>query len=327
MATRILKKYIKEVTNLKRDKAHGPPSLHKPLLLLTVIELIEDGQIQENKILYSSVLRATYKKYWSKVKKGRPNDVLPFYHLTGDGFWHLHANIGKKEKLKNTPKIKTISGLNEIVAYASFDEPLFLLLTNVEHREMIRQTLISRYFSNFRPEITDIIEEQENIRTQKIEKYSTLIKDTTHPFSLYKSPKKVVSIQRETPIRSAGFRQAIMNIYDYRCAVCRLRILTKDGKSITDAAHIVPFSESYNDDVRNGISLCKSHHWAFDNRLISISETYKVIVSPTISDQELTEWMLIELDGQCVWLPEDNEQQPAQEALEWHRERFFEKEI
>ena len=66
-----------------------------------------------------------------------------------------------------------------------------------------------------------------------------------------------------------------MKIYEYTCAVCELNIQAASGESVTDAAHIVPFSVSYNDDVRNGMSLCKSHHWAFDAGLISVNEAYQ----------------------------------------------------
>ena len=307
---------------MKRDQAHGPPTLHKPLLLLTVIELIEQGEIQENKILYSPILRETFKNYSLKVKPTKLNDVLPFYHLTGDGFWHLHANIRQETKLKDAPQIKTISALNEIVAYASLDESLFILLAEPQDRGSIRQAIIDEYFSDFK-QIVDFIEEQQNIRRQKIEEYSdSLIGDANRPFSLYKPDKKIVSIQRETPLRSAGFRQAIMQIYKYTCAVCRLRICI-DGKSITDAAHIVPFHKSYNDDVRNGISLCKSHHWAFDEGLISLNEDYQVIVAPSMFQQESTEWTLTRLKGKCARLPDDEQLRPAQEALAWHREEVL----
>ena len=329
MATSILQEYIQKVTDLERDKAHGPPSLHKPLLLLTVIELIEHGYIQENKILYSPVLRETFKNYCSKVKQGRLNDVMPFYHLTGDGFWHLRANSRQKAALKAVDKIRTISDLNRIVAYATLDEPLFVLLAEPQDRECVRQALIDKYLSDFKKEIADLIEEQQNIRRQEIKEYrESLIENTKHPFSLYNPQKQIVSIQRKTAVRRAGFRQEIMQIYNYTCAVCGLRVCI-DGKSITDAAHIAPFHKFHNDDVRNGISLCKSHHWAFDAGLISLDsldDTYKIIISPSIPECESTKQLFAKLKGEKIaQLPDDEQQYPAQEALEWHREEIFRK--
>jgi putative restriction endonuclease len=96
-----------------------------------------------------------------------------------------------------------------------------------------------------------------------------------------------------------------------------------DGESVTEAAHIIPFSRSHNDDVRNGISLCKLHHWAFDSGLISLSKTYKVIVSELMSEQGPTERLLSELSKQLILLPDHNLLYPAQDALEWHREKVL----
>ena len=139
----------------------------------------------------------------------------------------------------------------------------------------------------------------------------------------FQTQNHIESGQTEEPIRTAGFRQAIMGMYHYTCAVCQLRILTLNGESITEAAHIIPFSESYNDDVRNGISLCKSHHWAFEKGLISLDKNYKVIVSEFILERGPTEWLLTTLRDKSILLPEHDVLYPAQEALAWHREEIF----
>ena len=135
--------------------------------------------------------------------------------------------------------------------------------------------------------------------------------------------RDVESIEVETPIRSAGFRRAIMRVYAYTCAVCELNIRALSGESVTDAAHIIPFSVSDNDDIRNRISLCKSHHWAFDTGLISVNAAYEVIVSPSMTEQEPTASMLTRLGNKRIWLPSGKEYRPAQDALTWHREKVM----
>ena len=108
---------------------------------------------------------------------------------------------------------------------------------------------------------------------QQIGEYRQLLLQEVadHPFSYQVVPEPV---EAENPNRSTAFRKEIMRLYNYTCAVCRLRIVTMDGESATDAAHIIPFHISHSDDIRNGISLCKLHHWAFDKGLISLSRTY-----------------------------------------------------
>ena len=42
-------------------------------------------------------------------------------------------------------------------------------------------------------------------------------------------------------------------------------------------------------------SLLQLHHWAFDMGLISLNETYQVVVSQLTEEQGPMEWMLTEL--------------------------------
>lgn len=315
MSTDTLQKYVQKMKRLRVDRAHGVAP-HKPLLLLAVIELIERGQIQENKISLSPDLAETFMKYWSKVTDRRPNIALPFFHLKSDGFWHLHPNAGYEKILDVANRITAISRLREVIAYVSLDDDLFVLLTDTDDREIIRQTLIYVYLLDFKGGIEDLIAEGKQITEYE----QALISEVEHPFL---SQKPTAPIPEESPIRSAGFRQAIMGLYNYTCAVCRLRIVTMDGESATDAAHIIPFRISKNDDVRNGISLCKLHHWSFDKGLLSVSQTYQVLVSPLISDRRPTEWMLTELQDKSIMLPERDQLYPAPDALAWHREEVL----
>ncbi|MDE0084298.1 MAG: HNH endonuclease [Candidatus Poribacteria bacterium] len=130
-------------------------------------------------------------------------------------------------------------------------------------------------------------------------------------------------IESEKKIREHGFRRTIMRIYDYTCAVCKLQILTLNGESVTEAAHIIPFNRSNNDDVRNGISLCKLHHWAFDRYLFSVDESYIITVSDLMTEKGPTEWKLTTLNGKGILLPKLEELYPAQEALAWHRKKML----
>ena len=315
MSTDTLQKYVQKMKCLRVDRAHGVAP-HKPLLLLAVIELIERGQIRDNKIYLSPELAETFMKYWSKVTDRRPNIALPFFHLKSDGFWHFHPNAGYEKALDVADRITAISRLREIIAHVNLDNNLFVLLTDAGNREIIRQTLICVYLIKFKQEIEGLIAEGKQITEYE----QSLISEVEHPFS---PQKPTAPIPEESPIRSAGFRQAIMGVYDYTCAVCRLRIVTMDGESATDAAHIIPFRISKNDDVRNGISLCKLHHWVFDKGLISLSTTYQILVSPLMSDQRPTEWLLTELQDKSILLPEQDLLYPAQNALAWHREEVL----
>ena len=315
MSSNILQKYVHKFKNLRVDRAHGAAP-NKPVLLLALIELIEHGQIRENIIQPSLSLFEIFMKYWSIVTDRRPNLALPFFHLKSEGFWHHHANAGYETALRVTTQIKTVARLREIVAYASFDDELFLLLTNTHDREVIRQTIIDTYFTNFRADIESLIAEEQQIDGYR----QTLLQQVKQTFS---SLQPLALTDVDNPIRTAGFRQAIMRIYNYTCAVCQLYVLTLDGESVTEAAHIIPFNISGNNDVRNGISLCQLHHWSFDRGLISMDRNYKVIVSNLMLERGPTEWLLTNLRGRLIRLPDHDTLYPAQEALAWHRKNVF----
>ena len=59
--------------------------------------------------------------------------------------------------------------------------------------------------------------------------------------------------------RSAGFRDACLELHGARCMVCGDKRL-----AVLDAAHIVAVADGGSDDSSNGLVLCATHHRAFD---------------------------------------------------------------
>jgi putative restriction endonuclease len=310
--------YLDKVKSLNIDRAHGPAP-HKPILLLSVMELIEQGTISENKIPYSPELLDTFRRYWVKmITDRRPNAVMPFFYLRSDGFWHLYANPSFEAALKSTDQMRATHSLREMVAFASLDEELFLLLSNKESRELIRQAIIETYFGDKRSEIEGSITEGRKIHQYEVGLFEK-VKTTFHIREEQALPAIAIEIR---DVRSPAFRRAIMNMYAYTCTICKLRIVTIDGMSAVDAAHIVPFSVSQNDDPRNGIGLCKLHHWAFDNGLIAVDERYRVRISTLLDAKRPTEWILTQLANEELLLPSDPSFHPSREAFAWHRSKY-----
>ena len=322
MNTRILQHYIQKLQNLQ-DSRRTP---HKPFLLLIIVEMLECGELSENHIPFEAI--ENKKPFFAALmavfnslngSNWHPHIHTPFFHLKTNGFWHLDPSKLQSKPTADTP---SASRLRNMPAVAKVDANLFLLLAIPDSRAILRQTLIRSYFSEMRDAIEKVIAEHRGIGCEHIaadiEVYrQQLIQETQHPFLMQRD---VASVQTETPVRRAGFRQAVMHIYDYTCAVCALNIRASSGESVTDAAHIIPFSVSYNDDIRNGLSLCKLHHWAFDVGLISVSETYQVVVSPAMTEHGPTTSMLARLHDRQIWVPSECEYRPAPEAFAWHRQ-------
>ncbi len=59
--------------------------------------------------------------------------------------------------------------------------------------------------------------------------------------------------------RNPAFRRKVLEVYDYQCAACGLRIKLPDASlTFVDGAHLIPFGISRNDHPTNGIALCKT---------------------------------------------------------------------
>jgi putative restriction endonuclease len=87
-----------------------------------------------------------------------------------------------------------------------------------------------------------------------------------------------------------------------------------------EAAHIIPRGDNGTNDPRNGISLCCSHHWAFDRLLWTLSPDHKIVVPRTIKAiPGNTE--LVSVSGKLLRLPKETRLAPALEAIEHHRKR------
>lgn len=71
---------------------------------------------------------------------------------------------------------------------------------------------------------------------------------------------------------SAKFKQEVRKAYSSTCFICGAHFpkTTYNSTPGIDAAHIMPWNEYELDEVFNGLSLCKLHHWAFDEAIIMI---------------------------------------------------------
>jgi putative restriction endonuclease len=122
--------------------------------------------------------------------------------------------------------------------------------------------------------------------------------------------------------RDQGFRRAIVLHYDHRCALCGTRIVTSEGHTVVDAAHIIPWSESHNDDIRNGMALCKLCHWAFDEGLMGVSDKYSVLIAKQVSLSHNAAGVLLNLKDRNILAPQEQTFWPHQDNLAWHRKAF-----
>ena len=135
--------YTKRIINIRQAKIQGETIVAKPVLLLTLIDGVEEGIFMDNRITLNDWLIERYgilmRKYTrDSIFDGFASINNPFWHLETDGFWHLCFQ-GERFKKEQTPSTKW---LKENVAFASFDEALWILLQNKVWRMKLRDYII-----------------------------------------------------------------------------------------------------------------------------------------------------------------------------------------
>jgi len=115
-------------------------------------------------------------------------------------------------------------------------------------------------------------------------------------------------------LHQAHFRNATLAAYAERCAVCEMR-----ERPLLDAAHIIP--DRLPDgvaEVRNGLAMCPTHHRAYDQNILLVTEQYQVEVRRDRlrhPDSPQTARMLLDFDKRKIWLPQEEHLRPAPEFL------------
>ena len=117
--------------------------------------------------------------------------------------------------------------------------------------------------------------------------------------------------------RDTAFSGLVRQAYDESCAICGTSRETPDGNPEVEAAHILPKREGGADDVRNGVALCKLHHWAFDTGWLTISDDYEILVQDASERDGYDEFT--QLKGDTLDLPDNHKARPHRMFLERHR--------
>jgi len=324
MEEKTLKYYIEKLTQLRRDNKNGGAP-HKPIMILSVISNIEVGLIKNNKIFITPELVGVFKNLWSDLvvnSKSHCVFSLPFYHLRTEPFWSLVAKRGFENTVESKIAMKSFSNLDAAVECAKIDNELFNLLCKKEEREILKLVILEKYFphskNNFSKNTgTEYINSIEiSMLNESSEKYGTKLKE------LEKEMKKD-SFEEEKFVRGSIFKREIAKVYNNTCAISGLQISTTFNASLIDACHIVPFSNSYDDTISNGISLTPTVHRAFDRGLISIDENYKVIVSNKFMENGESEYSIQQFSNKHILLPKNSKFHPKLENLDWHRKNIL----
>lgn len=299
-----LSQAIEKLYNLKvgtTPVAEGAPHErpHKPLLLLAVFDLIDEGLATPDRIPWCTELRDAFTRSFNLVRKhnDQNNPDLPFRYLSSDGFWQATEADGV------TPIRREIRVADLGKVFASFTDGFDILVSIPQNRHAMREALITRYFPEHAAEFLKAPRRETEVTA------THLVEEETVAYG-----------------RDPAFRRKIIEIYDHQCAACGLRIRLPQAKDVSfiDAAHLVPFSESHNDHPTNGLALCKNHHWAMDRHLIAPGPDMVWHVSNLLQPHRSNgEKELIDLAKRSILLPHETAFHPNPDALSWRRDRLM----
>jgi putative restriction endonuclease len=261
MKDALAKKWLGKLTKLNAASGRGQcrgKAPHKPLLLLCLLDMAEAGELAGRSFTRTAGLVLRFKSYGALVSERWPTRLdlrMPFFYLRTQGFWQAFT-------LEMAPAQSP-----ESCFVCELHSEFFDLLGDADFRLKARLLLVSRYF-------------EPRERVALLESLG-LCADGGGRLE-----QRVASLNEEAEDaarkkgRSARFAVQVVSRYKFTCALTGLCCLTTDGAAIVDAAHIEPFAEMQNDDIENGLALCKNAHWMFDEGLWSVRGDGRVTLAP-----------------------------------------------
>lgn len=154
MITSDLLTYKDSLENTKRGNSGRFFSNAKPILLIAIIDAIEAGVINENKLYFENEeLEEIYKKLFISCDKNYEGAIssnlkvtpfqLPFFHLNSEKYFHIKWKEGLKPPVQaNSPSRKY---LKENVQYAYLNQDLWNLLQISYNRMFLRESLVIKF--------------------------------------------------------------------------------------------------------------------------------------------------------------------------------------
>lgn len=254
MRDNIKQRWLGKLTQLNpatgRGACHGKAP-HKPLLLLVLIDLAENGELTTGSFTRSPGLVLRFRSYGGIVGNRWPTRLdikMPFFHLSTQGFWQpLDAEM----RPATSP---------EACVVCEMQPQFFALLADADFRLKARLVLVTKYFGP----------------TERI----ALFEGLGLQAGASRGMKADTVVREATGIAKSKGRNARFAVRIVVCALTGYRCVTDDGAAVVDAAHIEQWARTQNDDLTNGLALSKTAHWMFDEGLWSADNDLRIIVNP-----------------------------------------------
>ncbi len=125
-------------------------------------------------------------------------------------------------------------------------------------------------------------------------------------------------VLRTPRIGQGTFRKYVLDAYGNQCAVTGEHTIP-----VLQASHIVPFAETGEHEIANGLSLRSDVHRLFDLGYVTVTPDYEFRVSKALRDDFSNGKIYYEHQGQTILLPERTELRPNRDYLDHHARTIF----
>ena len=288
--------WLERIATLRFDPASGIAP-HKPLLLLVVCDLAEEGKLDGAMLRRDGDLAFRFSSYWTIVadrRRTKPDLRLPFFHLKTSLIWQPLDASGNPAPSR------------ELAVLAQLDASFVICLSDPAFRALARRTLIATYYEPH----------------ERVALYS-LVNIAVPPDDIIAADAtRFLPSEDSKQKRDAKFSVHVLPAYDYTCALTRYRMIAIDGTTALDAAHIHQFKRGGTCHPTNGIALSKTAHWLFDRGFWSLTDDFRILVAAYRFDEAgETSHLLKPRAGTEILRPSNREYWPDRTCLQWHRER------
>ena len=289
---------IQKFKDLNLGQSAGEKAPHKPLLVLYAIRrLIRDRRRLTRFFEVDKHLGRLLQEFGSRQTSPRPE--YPFWRLRNDSVWK-------------------VTYAHKIVENSAGD---------VSKKDLLEHNVSG----GFHKAIADQFQNDSKLVSEVIQ----FLLYNNFPYSIHEDILQAVEIESPLQIfqwqmpdseerkRDAKFREKILKVYEYKCAVCGFDAKLGTLPIALEAAHIKWYTRCGPDVVINGLALCSLHHKLFDRGAFTLSDQRKILVSKdVVGSVGFKEW-LMKFHGKRINLPQRDEDYPAVKFIRWHVSTIF----
>jgi putative restriction endonuclease len=281
---------VSEVSVWRKGDDRAP---HKPLLILYALGKLLNG---ENEIRFKDFFepfKELLLEFGPPRKSYHPE--LPFWYLRTEEFWEIKPSTGWVMKKGGSSPSKS-ELMDRHAAGAFVPEVQYLLL----HDPDLPREVVSMVLNNHFP-------------------------DSIHEDIVEATQLDQLPITK--PKRDPRFREEVLRVYGYRCAVCGFDLRLDNAPLALDAAHIRWHQANGPSIFSNGLALCALHHKLFDRGAFSLSESLTIQVSARVNGTGGLVEILTRFNENCIAVPNLRNAKPDLQFVRWHNEEVFHKPV